>query len=63
MIADKLRLLGTPNFIATWILLFVVAFAPLPFGSTDPVAIAFWCLLLSVAVILLSTRGIGRGTP
>ena len=61
MIIEKLRLLGTPNFIATWILLFVVAFAPLPFGSTDNTAIAFWCLLLSVAVILLSTRGLGRG--
>ena len=61
MAFDRIKLLWTRNFISTWILFFVIALAPLPFGSTDRTVIAFWCVLLSVAVILLSTKGLVRG--
>ncbi|MDB5653463.1 MAG: O-antigen ligase protein [Tardiphaga sp.] len=61
MILDKLRLLGTRNLISSWILFFVIAWAPFPFGSTGPTAIAFWCLLLAIAVTLLSTSELSRG--
>jgi O-antigen ligase len=32
----------------------VVAAAPLPFGSDEPTTVAFWCILLGVACVLLS---------
>ena len=41
---------------ATFILFFVVAGAPFPFGSTNDLSIAFWCLCLGVAVIFAPTR-------
>ena len=31
---------------------------PFPFGSTDPAAIAFWCVVLGVGVVTASTRGL-----
>lgn len=58
MMIDRLKLLFTRNLISAWILFFVIAFAPLPFGSAQSMAIAFWCVLLSIATILLSTRGL-----
>jgi O-antigen ligase len=61
MVFDRIKLLWTRNFVSTWILFFVIAFAPLPFGSTDRTVIAFWCALLAGAVMLLSTRDLGRG--
>ena len=39
------------NRISTIILFVVVAAAPLPFGSVEPPAIAFWCIVLGIAVI------------
>ncbi|MBR0715882.1 O-antigen ligase [Bradyrhizobium liaoningense] len=41
---------------ATFILFFVVAGAPFPFGSTNDLSIAFWCLCLGIAVIFAPTR-------
>ncbi len=41
---------------ATFILYFVVASAPFPFGSTNDLSIAFWCLCLGIAVIFAPTR-------
>src|SRR5438477_6759149 len=38
------------------ILYITLAVAPLPFGSTDPWVIAFWCSLLGLGVVLASTR-------
>jgi O-antigen ligase len=61
MLFDRIKLLWSPNFMSTWMLFFVIAFAPFPFGSTSRTAIAFWCAVLSVAVILMSTRELGRG--
>lgn len=41
---------------ATFILLFVVAGAPFPFGSTNDLSIAFWCLCLGIASVFAPTR-------
>jgi O-antigen ligase len=38
------------------ILFVTVAAAPLPFGSTDPATIAFWCIALGVGVIAASPQ-------
>jgi O-antigen ligase len=37
--------------VASWLLFAVVALAPLPFGSTEPAAIAFWCIALGLVAI------------
>lgn len=41
---------------AAFILFFVAAGAPFPFGSTNDLSIAFWCLCLGIAVIFAPTR-------
>jgi len=41
------------NRLSALILFAVVALAPLPFGSTDPATIAFWCIVLGVGMIVL----------
>src|SRR5579872_2001029 len=38
----------------SWLLFAAVALAPLPFGSNQPVPIAFWCIVLGAAVVLTS---------
>ncbi|MCP3391797.1 O-antigen ligase family protein [Bradyrhizobium sp. CCGB12] len=45
---------------ATFILFFVAATAPFPFGSTNDLSIAFWCLCLGIAVIFAPTRDLRR---
>lgn len=43
----------------TWALLaFAIVGAPLPFGSTDPVAVAFWCMVLGIALIVCNFRAL-----
>ena len=46
------------------ILFAAVAAAPLPFGSTDPATIAFWCIVLGVGLLraraLLPVLELGR---
>jgi O-antigen ligase len=55
---------GTPttptNGISTILLFVVVAAAPLPFGSAEPPAIAFWCIVLGIAAVTASPRGLRR---
>ncbi len=48
------------NSISAYILFAVVAFAPLPFGSTDPAAVAFWCIVLGVGLIFSNPRALNR---
>lgn len=36
----------------------VIALAPLPFGSIDPLIISFWCVVLAAALILASDTGL-----
>ena len=38
--------------LASWLLYGVAALAPLPFGSNEPTAIAFWCIVLAVCLVL-----------
>jgi len=45
---------------AAFILYFVVAFAPFPFGSTNDLSIAFWCLCFGIAVIFAPTRNLRK---
>ena len=49
------------NRISTFLLFATVAAAPLPFGSTTPPAIAFWCIVLGIAAIAASPRGLRFG--
>jgi O-antigen ligase len=44
----------TLSSIPAYLLFFVVACAPLPFGSFDKTTIAFWCLVLGLATITTS---------
>lgn len=43
-----------PNGLSALILFFAVATAPLPFGSTAPIIIAVWCVVLGAALVLAS---------
>jgi O-antigen ligase len=38
--------------IASWFLFSTVALAPLPFGSSQPAAVAFWCLVLGLTLVI-----------
>jgi O-antigen ligase len=38
--------------IASWLLFSAAALAPLPFGSSLPAAIAFWCVVLGLALLI-----------
>jgi O-antigen ligase len=46
------------NRFSSLILFATVAAAPLPFGSTDPAAVAFWCIALGLGLIIASPRGL-----
>jgi O-antigen ligase len=48
------------NRISSFILFVTVAAAPFPFGSTGHDAIAFWCIVLGLGVIVASLRGLRR---
>jgi O-antigen ligase len=48
------------NRISTFLLFATVAAAPLPFGSTN-LQIAFWCIVLGIAAIAASPRGLRFG--
>jgi O-antigen ligase len=47
--------------VASWLLFAAVALAPLPFGSNEPTAIAFWCVVLGACVLLAPIRSLGVG--
>ena len=49
------------NRISAVVLFATVIAAPFPFGSTDPAAIACWCIVLGLGVIVASPRGLRRG--
>ncbi len=50
-----------PTRVACWLLLATVALAPLPFGSSQPVAVAFWCIVLGVCLVLAPVRSLSDG--
>ncbi len=47
--------------ISSWLLFAAVAFAPLPFGSYQGTAVAFWCIVLGVCLVIAPVRGLGAG--
>lgn len=48
------------NRISAFILFVTVAVAPLPFGSVEGTAIAFWCVVLGFGLVVTSQRGLRR---
>ena len=46
---------------ASWLLFGVAALAPLPFGSNEPTAVAFWCIVLGVCLILAPVPAFSGG--
>jgi O-antigen ligase len=47
-----------PSWISALLLFVTVALVPMPFGSVEPTAIAFWCVVLGFAVALAWPRGL-----
>lgn len=47
--------------IASWLLMASAALAPLPFGSNEPTAIAFWCIILGLCLVLAPVQTLRRG--
>ena len=47
---------------ASWLLFTVVALAPLPFGSNEPVPIAFWCIALGICLVAVPVSRYLRAT-
>lgn len=54
---SKARFIGSNRF-SSAILFTTVAAAPLPFGSTDPATVAFWCIALGIGLIAASPKGL-----
>jgi O-antigen ligase len=48
------------NRIAAYLLFITVVAAPFPFGSSDATTVAVWCILLGIAAVSASVRGLGR---
>lgn len=42
--------------IASWLLFFAAALAPLPFGSSQPAAVAVWCVVLGLTLVIAPTQ-------
>lgn len=47
---------AAPAPIAAWLLFAVTALAPLPFGSNQPTAVAFWCIALGICLLFAPVR-------
>lgn len=47
---------GQLDRVSAWIVAAVVVLCPLPFGSTDRLAVVTWCVLLAVALVLADLR-------
>jgi O-antigen ligase len=52
---------ANPARITSWLLFAAVTLAPLPFGSSQPVAVAFWCIVLGAGLVCAPTRSLGAG--
>jgi O-antigen ligase len=58
--AAKTKAQTGANQIPAYLLFITVAAAPFPFGSSDPTPVAVWCILLGIAAVSASMRGLGR---
>jgi O-antigen ligase len=50
-----------PNRVSSFILCLAIGGAPLPFGSRDPITVAFWCFLLGFGLLFASPRQLRSG--
>jgi len=50
-----------PIRVATWLLFAAVASAPLPFGSSQLVTVAFWCIVLGACLVFAPVRSLTGG--
>jgi O-antigen ligase len=48
------------NRVSSLLLFATVSAAPLPFGSTEPAVIAFWCIVLGIDLVVASPRRLRR---
>jgi len=53
--------IAPPAKVASWLLFASVALAPLPFGSFEPTAVAFWCIVLGACLVFAPLRPLGAG--
>jgi hypothetical protein len=58
---DNHETVSQSNRFASIILFIAIAGAPLPFGSRDPITVAFWCFLLGLGLLFASTRQLRSG--
>jgi hypothetical protein len=49
------------RWVASLLLFAVVALAPLPFGSNEPTAIAFWCIALGICLVMVPVPPLRTG--
>jgi O-antigen ligase len=47
--------------ISSWLLFAAASFAPLPFGSNVPSAVAFWCIVLGTCLVFAPVRSLSVG--
>ena len=52
---------AAPARLSSWLLFAAVALAPLPFGSNEPTAIAFWCIVLGACLVFAPVRSLSAG--
>jgi O-Antigen ligase len=50
-----------PNRVSSFVLYVAIGGAPLPFGSRDPITVAFWCFLLGLGLLFASPRQLRHG--
>jgi O-antigen ligase len=54
-------LISAKDRIAAWLLFAAAALAPLPFGSVQSSAVAFWCIALGICLVLAPVHALGGG--
>jgi O-antigen ligase len=53
--------IAAPAKLASGLLFALVALAPLPFGSFEPTAVAFWCIVLGACLVFAPVRSLSAG--
>ena len=52
---------AAPGRFSAWLLFATAVLAPLPFGSSTPTAVAFWCIVLGACVVFAPVRSLSTG--
>jgi O-antigen ligase len=53
--------IAAPVRLSAWLLFATAALAPLPFGSSTPTAVAFWCIVLGTCLVFAPVRALNTG--